>query len=187
MSHEASVFPMQLRAAAGDQHLLEGLCVPYARTSMKTGYPRGERFLPGALRDAPGRAEKIRLTDTHRQDGRRPVGVASMLRDTPDGLWGQFRFYNTPEGRGAWENAQEGTYGGLSIGFYTVAEQTGKDGAREVVRAQLHHVALEDEPAYEEAKVLAVRAALPDVSGLLAVTYDVADYPDPPDLTTVVW
>lgn len=186
-SSETTVLPLQLRAAAGDQHVLEGLCVPYGRTSMKTGHPRGERFLPGALADAVPYYAKIRLTDAHTPGAvRRPVGVATALRDTDEGLWGTFRFYATPEGRGAWENVLEDTYGGLSVAFNAAQERQGRDGAREIMKATLHHVALVDEPAYEEAKVLAVRAALPDISGLLAVTYDVSDYPDPPDLTTVV-
>lgn len=182
---ETTVVPLELRKTA--ENVLEGVCVPYGVTTMKAGHPRGERFLAGAFADVDTRA-KIRLTDSHLEgDQRRPVGVGTEFRDAAEGLVGAFRFYNTPEGRGARENVIEGTYGGLSVGFVPIEERTGEDGAREVVKARLFHVSLVDEPAYDDAKILAVRSALPDVSALLAVTYDLADYPDPPDLARVVW
>jgi len=184
---ETWTVPLELRRAAGEDHTLTGLCVPYGRTTYRAGHPRGERFLPGAFAAASG-AAKIRLTDSHDETGRRPVGVATVLEDTPQGLMGTFRFYNTPEGRGAWENTLEETYGGLSVGFLADQERRAADGAREVVRARLFHVSLVDEPAYEDARVLAVRAAqLPDISALLAVQYDPADFPDPPDLASLVF
>jgi phage head maturation protease len=69
-----------------------------------------------------------------------------------------------------------------------VQEQTGSDGAREIVRARLFHVSLVDEPAYDDAKVLAVRGAVSDdVQALLDVSYKPEDFPDPPDLTGLVW
>ena len=83
-------------------------------------------------------------------------GVA--FRDTPGGLEGTFQFFDTPEGRSAWENVQEETYGGVSVGFIAMAEGR-RNGTREVRAARLHHVSLVDEPAYAEARVIAVRAA----------------------------
>lgn len=189
---EFTVVPLELRRAAGsDKHELEGVCVPYGRTSMKTEHVQGERFLPGAFASLTSGAPKVRLRDAHVQLGeeRRPVGIATEFRDTPDGLVGRFRFYDTPEGRGAWENVVEETYGGLSVGFMPVQDRKGADGAREILKAKLHHVALVDEPAYEEARVLAVRQSrrpLPDVSELVAKSYDVAALPDRPDLTSVL-
>lgn len=158
---ETTIIPLELRHAGGEgPHVLTGLCVPYNRTTLKAGYPKGERFLPGALAKAQAAAAKIRLTDFHQPgQARRPVGVATELRDTAEGLLGTFRFYDTPEGRGAFENVAEGTYGGLSVGFLPVRERTAPDGAREVIEARLFHVSLVDEPAYEEAQILAHRAA----------------------------
>jgi HK97 family phage prohead protease len=182
---ETTLVPMELRRS-GD-HTLDGVCVPYNVTTLKAGYPQGERFLPGAFADVASSRVKIRLTDVHDQTGRRPLGVATEFRDTDVGLIGSFRFYNTPEGRGGWENVVEETYGGLSVGFMPVDERRGEDGAREIVKARLFHVSLVDEPAYDDARVLAVRSATPDVSELLAVTYDLDEFPDPPDLSRLVW
>lgn len=187
---EFTVVPLELRRAAGSkQHELEGVCVPYGRTSMKTEYPAGERFLPGAFAALTARSAKVRLRDAHAQDERRPVGIATGFSDSDEGLVGRFRFYDTPEGRGAWENVVEETYGGLSVGFYPVRDRKSADGVREIVEAKLHHVALVDEPAYEEARVLAVRhdtRPLPDVSELLATDYDLDGLPDRPDLTSLL-
>lgn len=163
MPAEAIQFPLEMRRAegGGGKHILTGLCVPYNRVTMNVAATRGEKFAPGAFATAPAAASKIRLTDSHQPgEARRPVGVATALQDAPDGLYGTFRFYDTPEGRGAWENVQEGTYGGLSVGFHVVKARTSVlDGCREVLEARLYHVSLVDEPAYEDAKVLAVRAA----------------------------
>lgn len=183
---ETTIVPMELRRADTSSHVLEGLCVPYGRTTTKAGHPAGERFVAGAFSDATRSTAKVRLTDSHiPSETRRPVGVATELRDTADGLHGVFRFYDTPEGRGAWENVLEDTYGGLSVGFVADAERRGTDGAREVVRAKVFHVSLVDVPAYEDARILAVRSALPDVAALLAKTYRLEDYPDPPDVAKV--
>lgn len=188
---EQTVLPLELRRASDIDgvHTLEGLCVPYGRTTLKAGFPRGERFVSGAFRDAVAGRAKVRLRDIHgANDNRRPVAVSTGFEETGDGLVGRFRFYNTPEGRGAWENVSEGTYGGLSVGFYAVKDRTASDGAREVLTARLHHVALVDEPAYEEAQILAVRAArepLPDVGDLLSKSYNLDDIPNRVDLSSI--
>src|SRR5262245_42737130 len=98
---ETTLVPLELRRATGDEHTLEGVCVPYGVVSNKVGYPRGERFVAGAFADVETGA-KIRLTESHDETGRRPLAVGTEFRDTPSGLPGTFRFYNTPEGRGAW-------------------------------------------------------------------------------------
>lgn len=190
MTTELSTLPLELRheiRADGD-HVLHGLCVPYGQTTMKAGYPRGERFVAGAFAElAAVPASKVRLTDSHDESGRRPIGVGTEFRDTDEGLFGSFRFYNTPEGRGGRENVLESTYGGLSIGFLPLAERQADDGAREILRARLFHVSLVDEPAYDNARVLAVRAAIPDVAELLAVTYALDEFPADVDLAGLVF
>jgi HK97 family phage prohead protease len=187
MTTESTIVRLELRRAG--EHGLEGICVPYNVTTLKAGHVRGERFLPGAFAELDQRS-KIRLTDSHLEaEQRRPVGVGTEFRDTPQGLFGAFRFYDTPEGRGARENVLEETYGGLSVGFVPVAERVGDDGAREIVKARLFHVSLVDEPAYDDARVLAVRSSkMPDeLSELLAVSYDPDSFAEPVDLAALVF
>ena len=184
---ELTIMPLELRSK-GDDHVLEGLCVPYDRVTLKAGYPRGERFAPGAFKGSAQPGVKVRLIDEDHAAAhgaaRRPVGVATELRDDREGLWGTFRFYDTPEGRGAWENVREETYGGLSIGFQAVKDRRDSAGVREVIEARLHHVSLVDDPAYEQAKIVAVRSAHPEIAELLAVQYSLGDFPDMIDFAT---
>lgn len=154
---------LEVREAADGYHELEGVCVPYGVVTTRAGH-RPERFRPGAFASAlASMAGKIRLLDHNHSDSHRPVAVATALEDRTGGLWGRFRFYNTPEGRAALENVTEDTYGGLSVGFVAVREAIDAAGVREVVEARLHHVSLVDDPAYADASILAVRSAL-DVS-----------------------
>lgn len=151
---------LEVRQVDG-RHELTGIAVPYGRVTDKTPGRRKERFARGAFAGAMAAVGKVRLRDeNHQVTGRRPAGVALALEEQDDGLFSRFRFYDTPEGRAAFENAREGTYGGLSVGFVAVREQQ-VEGVREILEARLHHVSLVDEPAYEEAKILAVRDAAP--------------------------
>lgn len=185
---ELTIMPLELRQA-GEGRVLEGLCVPYDRVTLKAGYPRGERFAQGAFATSVGPGVKVRLIDEDHAAAhgvkRRPVGVATELREDRAGLWGTFRFYDTPEGRGAWENVKEETYGGLSVGFQAIQDRRDSAGVREVTRAILHHVSLVDEPAYDQAKIVAVRSAHPEIAELLAVQWNYGDFPDTIDFATV--
>ena len=171
---------LELRLA-GDHHEAFLRCVPYGVTTTRTKTP--ERMLAGAFQEATAAASKIRLTDENHANGRRPVGVGLALEDRPDGLYGRFRFYNTPEGRAALENVQEGTYGGVSVGFVAVQERMAA-GVREIVRARLHHVSLVDTPAYEDAEILSVRSA--DRFAYLLTERKTLDIPDVPLLTPLI-
>lgn len=164
MSTEILRVALELRFVDDGPGYMEGIAVPYNEiTYLAAGEPRGERFIAGAFTKsiAARAAAGIRLVDSH-LDGyqRRPYGVLAEAEDRDEGLWTRFRFYDTPSGQEGRAEAREGTYGGLSIGFKTVRDRRATDGVREVIEAQLHHVALVDEPAYAGAKVLAVREAV---------------------------
>lgn len=162
---DVTTFALELRDARTieDRHVIDALCVPWESPSMLTPHRGGEVFARGAFDDLLANRQvwqKVRLVDSH-LDGtvRRPVAKAVEFRDEPVGLVGSFQFFNTPTGREAWENVLEDTYGGVSVGFEARAEGT-RGGMREVRSARLHHVALVDEPAYAEARVIAMRAAV---------------------------
>lgn len=153
---------LEVRDADG-RHELVGIAVPYDRVTDLTPGRRKEKFVNGAFASVVTAPAKIRLVDENHSIGRRPAGVAVSFEEragAKPGLYGRWRFYDTPEGRAAFENAREGTYGGLSIGF---AVPAGGDqvvaGIREIRQARLHHVSLVDVPAYEDAQILAVRTA----------------------------
>lgn len=151
---------LEARESSDGRHELEGVCVPYGVVTRKAG-ATPERFKFGAFGEGLGAlVGKLRLLDHNHSETRRPVAVATALEERTGGLWGRFRFYNTPEGRAAFENVAEDTYGGLSVGFIPVAAPILDDGTREVRQARLHHVSLVDEPAYDTAEILAVRGAV---------------------------
>jgi HK97 family phage prohead protease len=149
---------LELRAASGSGvGTLEGLCVPYDVPTYQAG-PSPEVFRFGALASATADPSRVRLRDNNHDMSGRPVGVATALTERPDGLHGRFRFYDTPQGRSAWQNVQERTYGGLSVGFVSERERT-RGGMREVLAARLDHVSLVDEPAYDRARFVAPTSA----------------------------
>lgn len=154
---------LEVRTGAQGVHELEGLCVPYDTPTTRAPGTRDEVWRFGALAGAAMVPGKIRLLDENHLDGmrmpRRPVGVGVRLTELAEGLHGRFRFYDTPEGRSAYENVREGTYGGLSVGFVAVREGAPTAPLREVLEARLHHVSLVDEPAYVGAAILALRGA----------------------------
>jgi HK97 family phage prohead protease len=154
-----AVDTLEFRAADADTHILEGICVPWDRPTVKAG-PRPEVFRRGAFPDLADARGKVRLIDENHAKGRRPVAVGDAFEDRAAGLWGRFRFYRTDEGRNAYANVVENTYGGLSIGFHALREEM-RAGVRNVIAARLHHVSLVDDPAYDDAQITAVRAADP--------------------------
>ena len=114
--------PLELRRE-GEQRILRVRCVPYGEVSHKAG-GRPERFRAGAFATAAAHAGKIRLRDANHSKDRLPVGVGQSFEDLPDGLYGEYRVYNTPEGRAAIENVEEGVYAGVSVGFYAEDEDS---------------------------------------------------------------
>lgn len=167
---------MEIRAE-GDRHFIEGICVPYGKVTDKA--PRPEMFERGAFRDLLASAtKKIKLTDYNHSRQRVPVGYSAAFQDRSDGLWARFRLNNTPEGESARLNALDGVYQGLSVGFQARREEM-RGGVRTVTDAWLDHVSLVEEPAYDDARILDVRAAadwrdqyrdLLDRSGLILPT-----------------
>jgi HK97 family phage prohead protease len=145
---------LELRAD-GDRHVLEGICVPYNTPTDRAGADL-EQFAPGTFADLVAARARVKLTDYNHSMQRVPVGYSSLFEERAAGLWGRFRLNNTPEGESARANASEGVYAGLSIGFYTRAEEM-RDGVRTVTAAKLDHVSLVEEPAYLDAKILSVR------------------------------
>lgn len=186
MTMETTFIPadeLEVRTTADGSHELEGLCVPFGVTTDKAG-PVPEMFVRGAFDDLDAARAKIRLTDENHGGSRRPVGVAKVLEQRAAGLWGRFRFYNTPEGRAAFENVTEETYGGLSIGFVATADRM-IDGVRHVTRAMLHHVSLVDRPAYDDAVIVSVRSAADDYAWLRNPPRSI-DIPEVPELTLLI-
>jgi HK97 family phage prohead protease len=140
-----------------DRHYIEGICVPYGAVTTRVG-PVPEIFDKGAFAELVASGATVKLTDYNHSRQRVPVGYSERFEERSAGLWSRFRLNLTPEGQSAHANAADGVYRGLSVGFYTRAEEI-RDGVRHVVQAKLDHVSLVEDPAYAEAEILAVRGA----------------------------
>ena len=121
-----------------------------------------ETFRPGAFaKSVAERADKVPLLEGHRRDAM-PLGRATRLEETPDGLYAEFLISRTQRGEEALMLARDGVMHSFSVGFVPVRDKrsTTDDGRPLVERLEvkLHHVGLISEvPAYDAAKVLAIR------------------------------
>jgi HK97 family phage prohead protease len=156
---------MELRAD-GDGRTLYGRAVPYGVTGDVGNFT--ERFLPGVFSRqlAASSPSHIKLYDSHdaRLSGHPHIGKTEVLQDRPDGLYGEWRVFDTPGGNAALTMVREGEITGLSVGFKPnpgAGSRKASDGAIERVSGHLDHVALTSEPVYPAAGVIAVRSVLP--------------------------
>ena len=156
----------QLTGVRWADRIIELLVMPYNREAV---VPEGggmsnrmirEVCMPGAFAGLERRANRIRVNRDH--DVRRTIGKAVTFHtNATDGLIGEFRIANTPLGDETLELADEGVLD-ASAGF-----NLKPDGAtwherrtlRKLHKVWLVHVAMTPDPAYEDARVLAVRAA----------------------------
>ena len=126
-----------------------------------------ETFLPGAFhKTISERSDRVPLLEAHRRDAM-PLGKATTLQETEHGLYAEFLVSRTARGEEALELARDGVMHSFSVGFVPVRDKRSTTGdGRPLVERQevkLHHVGLISEvPAYQDARVLAVRDYDPD-------------------------
>src|SRR4029077_11555259 len=103
----------------------------------------------------PGR-DKVWLNVEHEQGFRGAVGHSLRFDDGEDGLRGSFGVDPGSDGDKALRLVTSGFLSGLSLEFRAIASRR-VDGVVQRVRAQLDRVSLCRYPAYDDARVLAVR------------------------------
>ena len=142
-----------------------GIAAPFGRDFDAGDYV--EQFARGAFhKSIAERGDKIPLLEGHRQDAM-PLGRAVTFDETSAGLYAEFLISRTGRGDEALQLARDVVMHSFSVGFVPVRDKrrTTADGRPLVVRdeVKLHHVGLISEvPAYDDAKVLAVRDYDPD-------------------------
>jgi hypothetical protein len=165
LGYQERRFPlvMEIREQ-GDGRTLYGRAVPYHVVG-DVGGKYSERFLPGVFSKQLSAAANgfVKLYDSHdaRLRGQPHIGKTEMLREQPDGLYGEWRIMDTPAGNGMLTMVREGEITGLSIGFKPGeggASRKASDGVVERLSGHLDHVALTSEPVYADAGILAVRS-----------------------------
>jgi hypothetical protein len=165
LGYQQRTFPLVMELRAGDGRTLYGRAVPYHVIGQVDGGKYQERFLPGVFSRQLAASPNgfIKLYDSHdaRLRGQPHVGKTEMLREQPDGLYGEWRMMDTRAGDDALTMVREGEITGLSIGFKPGeggASRKTADGVVERLAGHLDHVALTAEPVYPAAAVLAVRS-----------------------------
>ena len=158
--------PLQIREG-GDGRTLEGVLMPYDTPTDIGRYI--EVFRMGAFtKTLQERGHKIPLLAKH-DDRSFPIGRLIEAREEAHGLVGAVRVAKTVRGDEALALANEGLVS-FSCGFYPVPGKdvrTGNTVERREVK--LAEVSLTSTPAYEGAKVLAIREESPvDYRAILA-------------------
>lgn len=149
------------KAKGGDGRTIVGLAVPYNQPQ-RIDDSLTEEFVRGAFDHQLNAAHRVRFTREHFTLGGTLIGRATMLRDDPSGLYGEFRVSNTPAGEETLELVKDGALSHLSIGF---RERPGgnrhlRSGVVQRTKADLFEVAIVMTGAYsDEAVVTGVRSA----------------------------
>jgi HK97 family phage prohead protease len=124
---------------------------------LHNGNPIEEVFSHGAFAGCEQHPERVRVNRDHKFE--RTVGVATHLDPWAEqGLVGTIKLARTDLADESLELARDGCLD-ASAGFRIAAEKWQGRKLRRVTKALLHHVALTPDPAYEAARVLAVRAS----------------------------
>jgi uncharacterized protein len=147
----------ELEIRGEDQREIAGVAVPYD-TQIRVG-DYLETFRAGAFKNSDPRMSP--LTAMHPTNSEQlPIGIALELHDEPAGLRGVWRVSKTQLGDEVLELVRDGAVSGLSIGFVPGEERWSKDRKSvERLSALLDHTAIVRKPAYDSARITALRAA----------------------------
>lgn len=154
---------VELRDGDGDGRTVEGRVVPYDAPAPLFGDRVFEVFKRGAFtKTLRERGKGVPLYLTHH--ARSLIGRAVEWRDQDDGLHASFRVSETDQGEEALTLIRDGALHSFSIGFIPVPGKTKiiDEDNRKVIyersEVKLDHVALVPNPAYRQARVLALRS-----------------------------
>ena len=145
-----------------------GLAVPYNRPTEVSDNGRThylESWAPGVfaktIAQRGPRAVKATMTSQHERT-RLPIGAASQLTETPDGLMAELQISRTRDGDEALELIKDGVIDGMSIEASALRSRPDYlDGKRVTTRteAKLNVISMVPFPAFAEARIHAVRSA----------------------------
>jgi HK97 family phage prohead protease len=126
------------------------------RFAVGIGFPASPRAFSRHACHAEGRGFES-LHPLHRTQGLSGiVGNALQLREERDGLYGAFKLHKTSDGDKALHLVKEGLLSGLSLEA-TALHSACSEGRVQRLKARLSAVALCRSPAFQDARVLAVR------------------------------
>lgn len=142
-----------------------GLLVPYNEECRST---LGRFSVSPGVFEIPEDFTGMSLNVEHKREA--VVGAFSKAWEQQDGIYGSYRFSNTPAGRAAFAEAKAGTRKHLSAEVANVGVQAGK-----AVSGNLFAAALVAQPAFPSATLLAAAVDTtqePDANGETTSTYE---------------
>lgn len=143
----------------GDGRTICGIVVPFgeqARVADGFGPAYVEEFQRGAFtKTLAERRSPVKLLMHH--DPTQPIGVATMLEERDEGLYGEFRVAATRAGDDGLELVRSGTLDGFSIGFIPVSHVK-RGGVTVRTEVKFRETSLVTFPAYESAGPTGVRS-----------------------------
>jgi HK97 family phage prohead protease len=155
-------FPVEL-SEVGDGRTIDTLIVPYNTPTLVADAPDfapyQEEWLPGCFEPQTRAANRLRVFMNFEHEGglRGIVGHGVALEERDDFLHGTFRVHENADGDKALQLVNEGLLTGISIEAVPLRSRR-VDGVVQRLRGHLDKVSLCRFPAYQQAKVLAVRA-----------------------------
>jgi uncharacterized protein len=137
-----------------DGRTLTGTVMPYNQEARIGSYT--ETFRPGAFADAD--PTQVPLLAVHDRE-QLPIGRALSLTDGPTGLGAELRVSQTRLGDEVLELVRDGAATGLSVGFAPIEDAWNTTRSRvERIKAKLVEISITAFPAYQDARILAVRS-----------------------------
>ncbi|NBT47608.1 MAG: HK97 family phage prohead protease [Acidimicrobiia bacterium] len=150
---------LEIREDENGGRTIYGIAVPYDKEQRISG-DTTEVFRRGAFADVIKAAHRVKLLRNH--DSKSPIGRATLLRETDEGLYAEFKVSRTREGDDALELVKDGALDQLSIGFMPIKNRKRTDGVIERLKAHLAEVSLVTFGAYGDlATVNGVRSHEP--------------------------
>jgi HK97 family phage prohead protease len=149
---------LELRAG-GDGRTIFGIAVPYNKEQRITS-TMIEVFRKGVFAEVIKAPHRVKLLRGHGENN--VLGRATLLKETDNGLYAEFKISKTREGDEALELVKDGALDQLSVGFMPIKNKKRTDGVVERIKAHLAEVSLVTFGAYGEmAAVSGMREGAP--------------------------
>jgi HK97 family phage prohead protease len=152
---------LELRANS-DGRTIFGIAVPYNKEQRITN-TMIEVFRKGVFSEVIKAPHRVKLLRGHGENN--VLGRATLLKETDDGLYAEFKISKTREGDEALELVKDGALDQLSVGFMPIKNKKRPDGVMERLKAHLAEVSLVTFGAYGElASVTGMREGQPHLT-----------------------
>lgn len=149
----------QAEVTAGEGRTADVRIVPYGEVArVSDGGPAyNEQWMPGVFNHQLKAANRVFANFEHQSGIAGVVGHGLELREAPDGFHGSFKLHDTADGDKTLMLIKEGILDGVSLEAFAVRTIKTAEGVMQRVKANLRAVAFCRNPAFTNAKVLAVR------------------------------